>query len=152
MSFVRRHLRRGVAVWLMCHALAFTALVPRDCCAAHRHGAPSHDEASAATDAPPCHETAAAPELPAGAHCEMAAADGAACPMHQAQETPQRGCAISGSCQVPAASLAAVLLQSAVLVPAFDVVPPVAPQLDRRPPDVSARSLAIPPDNPPPRA
>ena len=34
MHVVRRHLRFGAATWLVCHVLAFSALVPRDCCAA----------------------------------------------------------------------------------------------------------------------
>jgi hypothetical protein len=47
MRIVRRHLRRGVAAWFVCHALAFSALAPRDCCAAHGHRE---------TAAPACHE------------------------------------------------------------------------------------------------
>ena len=56
---VRRHLRRGVTAWLLCHALAFSALVPRDCCAAHAH---AHRDAGA----PACHELA-----PAAALCQL---------------------------------------------------------------------------------
>jgi len=145
MNLVRRHLRRGVAAWLFCHALTFTALVPRDCCAAHAHGA---DWAAAASGEAPCHEAAApAP----GAHCEMAAEDGAACPMHAAPVSSS-DCALTGSCQAPAAALAAVLLQAAVLVPATSYAPHVLPVTVSPPPDVSARSLATPPAAPPPRA
>lgn len=163
MIFVRRHLRRGVVAWLLCHALTFTALLPRDCCAAHAHAAvtaTSHAEhgaasaAPAADDAPPCHETAAATPAPApadGDHCAMAAHDGAACPMHRpgAAAAP---CAMSGGCHAPESALAAVVLQSAVLVHTTQPVPLPAVASVLRPPDVSARSLATPPDAPPPRA
>lgn len=155
MTFVRRHLRRGVTVWLMCHALAFTALVPRDCCAAHAHAAPEQAGSEAGAEPAPCHDLPAAPAP--GTHCEMAAADGAACPMHRSPQpsasTPSASdCAMSGSCQAPAAALAAVMLQAAVLVPALEVTPLADPQTARASLDVSARSLAIPPDSPPPRA
>jgi len=161
MSLVRRHLRRGVAVWLLSHALVFTALVPRDCCAAHRHGDPSTTPTATAavpSEPAPCHEDAApAPasataSAPApGAHCDMPAGDGAACPMHHAP-APSSGCAMRGTCQAPAAALAAVLLQAAVLVPVTNALPLLSPAPIDRPADVSARSLASPPDAPPPRA
>lgn len=152
MTVVRRHLRRGVTTWLLCHALTFTALVPRDCCAAHRHDT-SGDEAThvaAPAAEAPCHE-AAPPAPAAGAHCAMAAEDGAACPMHAAPASPAE-CALTGSCRAPAAALAAVLLQAAVLAPASSYDPHVLPQAVSRPPDASARSLVSPPDAPPPRA
>ncbi len=57
MRIVRRHLRRGVAAWLLCYALAFSALAPRDCCAAHGH----RDAA-----APACHEL-----VPAADPCQL---------------------------------------------------------------------------------
>lgn len=129
MIFVRRHLRCGVVAWLLCHALTFTALMPRDCCAAHGHaGAPA-----------------------AGDHCDMTAHDGAACPMHRAG-VPAAPCAMTGGCHAPEAALAAVLLQSAVLVPSAAPAPIFSAAVGPRPPDVSARSLTTPPDAPPPRA
>ncbi len=153
MSLVRRHLRRGVATWLLCHALTFTALVPRDCCAAHSHA--THDAAvpAAADGEAPCHEVAVPAPAP-GALCEMAAEDGAACPMHAAPASPLSAadCALSGSCQAPAAALAAVLMQAAVLSPSSLHTPHLVPEAVSRPPDASPRSLASPPDAPPPRA
>lgn len=149
MSPVRRHLRRGVFAWLVCHALTFTALFPRDCCALHAHGTPAGGNAVAVDgDAPPCHETPAAPAP--GAHCEMAAADGAACPMHRTGAAPA-DCQMSGLCDAPASALAAVVLQPAVLVRSGLAVPAVSTQVAMRPPDGTARSLAVPPDSPPPR-
>ncbi len=146
MTVVRRHLRRGVAAWLVCHALMFTALLPRDCCAAHTHGA----SGAAAEGEVPCHESGDAAPVP-GTHCEMAAEDGAACPMHAAPASSP-DCAMTGSCQAPAAALAAVLLQAAELEPGLSVAPHLSPLTAARPTDVSARSLATPPAAPPPRA
>lgn len=140
MTLIRRHLRRGVVGWLVCHVLTFTALVPRDCCAAH-----------ASTEAPPCHDmTAAAPAPVMGDHCDMPASDGAACPMHGA--TSAAGCAMAGVCHVADAALAAVLWQAAV-TPVAPVLaaPAVAPA-----PHVAIAALsialALPPDSPPPRS
>lgn len=121
MSAVRRHLRGGVVAWLVCHALTFTALVPRDCCAAHAHAA------------------------------RAGAADGdAACPMHDGT-APESACAIAGTCQAPGAALAAVLLQAAVLEPVAHATPPLSPDAGPQPRTAFPRSLASPPDAPPPR-
>lgn len=122
MSAVRRHLRRGVVAWLVCHALTFSALVPRDCCAAHAHAAAA----------------------------EAASGDGAACPMHGGP-APAPACAIGGTCQAPGAALAAVLLQAAVLEPVAHVLPHLLPEARPHPRAAATRTLASPPDAPPPR-
>lgn len=122
MSAVRRHLRRGVVAWLVCHALTFSALMPRDCCAAHAHAARAE----------------AAPEGDAG------------CPMHDGA-APEADCAMAGACQTPGAALAAVLLQAAVLEPLAHVTPHLSPVARPHPRTVSTRTLACPPDAPPPR-
>ncbi|MBL8137237.1 MAG: hypothetical protein JNL48_11495 [Acidobacteria bacterium] len=123
MSWVRRHLRAGVAAWLLCHALTFSALVPRDCCAAHAHGA----------------------------RAEAAAEADAACPMHDGAAPAASDCAMAGTCQAPGAALAAVMLQAAVLEPRIDVTLHPEPVVRPRPGAVSPRTLASPPDAPPPR-
>lgn len=147
MTVVRRHLRRGVTAWLLCHALTFTALVPRDCCAAHADAA----DVDAGAETPPCHETAAPAETPAPfAHCDMAAAEGAACPMHAA-EMPATDCSMTGVCHAPEAALAAVLLHAAVAVPPFTLASHSAAGVLVADAAVSPASLAIPPDAPPPR-
>ncbi len=146
MVLVRRHLRRGVVAWLVCHALTFAALIPRDCCAAHGHAVAAAGEAEDGT--PPCHEAADAPAP--GAHCEMAAAEGAACPMHRTAAAPV-DCEMSGLCGAPAAALAAVVLQAAVLVGATPTLPAGPTEPAPWPPDLSVHSLAVPPDAPPPR-
>ncbi len=122
MTAVRRHLRAGAVAWLVCHALAFSALVPRDCCAAHAHAAR-----------------------------ESAPADDAACPMHDAAP-PASSCAMSGTCQAPGAALAAVLFQAAVVEPVAHLSPHLSPAARPRPRDVVSRTLATPPDAPPPRS
>lgn len=148
MRMVRRHLRSGVTAWLVCHALAFTTLVPRECCAAHGHQ-PRDATSAPASEAVPCHD--AAPTMPvAGGHCDMPASDGAACPMHAGPAAPVT-CALSGSCGAPAAALAAIVLQAAVLVPPMVHAPHLVILAVARPADASQRSLAVSPDSPPPR-
>ena len=154
MSLFRRHLRRGVVVWLACHALTFTALVPRDCCAAHAHAATSSPGDTAGEVDAPCHEMAAATPAPPPVtddHCDMPASDGAACPMHRAGASPV-SCAMTGVCHAPEAALASVLWQAAVAPSAPQLVTPVAALAPR--PAIAAPSLAlaVPPDSPPPRS
>ena len=148
MRVVRRHLRSGIAAWLVCHALAFTTLVPRECCAAHGHE-PRVAASAPAGEAVPCHDAASTTPV-AGAHCDMPASDGAACPMHAAPAAPVT-CALSGSCAAPAAALAAIVLQAAVLVPPVVHAPHLVLLAVSRPPDASRRSLAVSLDSPPPR-
>ena len=76
MRVVRRHLRFGAATWLVCHVLAFSALLPRDCCAAHAHaGAVPVDQATV---------DHSAHGMPAATghqhHASPAPEDGAQCP------------------------------------------------------------------------
>ena len=65
MTTLRRHLRICVATWLVFQVASPSALVPRDCCAAHRP-APSEKEHN-------CHEQTVAP------HCPTRAADDTPC-------------------------------------------------------------------------
>lgn len=149
--------------WLVCHVITFTALVPRDCCAAHAHAhgtaaptAASHHAAAAApADAPPCHEMASAPAAapaPAmGDHCDMPSADGAACPMHRGG-AGSADCSMSGVCHAPDAALAAVLWLSAV-TPVTPALPaPAVSTVPRATIAASSIALAVPPDSPPPRS
>ena len=69
MQSIRSALRLWVTIWLVVQVASLTALVPRDCCAAH---------SSAARAAKPgCHEQVAATQ------CPMRATDGTPCPMHR---------------------------------------------------------------------
>lgn len=140
MRSARRHLPRVVVSWLFCYAIAFTALVPRECCAAHARAA--HDGSDAAARG----STHASHGVPSNAHCKMPEHD--SCPMHH----PAVPCAMTGACDTPMAILEAVLLGPAVLTAEQTFVPLTSPSpwLPARP--VQPVSLAIPPDAPPPKA
>ena len=155
MRTVRRHLRFGAATWLACHVLAFSALLPRDCCAAHAHvGAAPVDTAAVdhsahGMPAATGHEHHASP-APDGAQCPMRGADGTPCPMHDSGASPL-ACQMTGVCNQPAAALAAVLMQAAVPPAVFALVPRSTDSLVARTADEQPRTLAVPPDSPPPR-
>jgi hypothetical protein len=159
MRIVRQHLRLGAATWLVCHALAFSALLPRDCCAAHAHGSASGTAGAAdhsahgvspATGGHDHHATPVA-EHADGANCPMRGPDGTPCPMHSGDAASPAACQMTGVCNQPAAALAAVLMQAAVPPSAFTLVPRnfvawAAGRADQHP-----HALAVPPDSPPPR-
>jgi len=160
MHVVRRHLRTGAATWLICHVLAFSALLPRDCCAAHAHaGAPG--EAAVDHSAHAGHETAATGHehhgsaAPAaadeGAYCPMRGADGAPCPMHDSGPAAPAACQMTGVCNQPSAALAAVLMQSAVPPAGFALLPDEISVTLATAADDQPLALAVPPDSPPPR-
>ncbi len=158
MRAVRRHLRLGAATWLVCHVLAFSALAPRDCCAAHAHGgaavdtAPAVDHSAHGMPASAAgHEHHAAPAESDGALCPMRGADGAPCPMHGADGAAPAACRMTGVCNQPAAALAAVLMQAAVPQAAFALLPRDAAGYTVAAFDAQPLSLAVPPDSPPPR-
>jgi hypothetical protein len=124
MNGIRRHLRAWAATWLVIQALSLSALVPRDCCAAHR-----------------LHKTPAT----------HAAGDEAACPMH-AEKKPVPQCSLRGNCNGPVLALP-IATTSAVLVSRpFTVLPDTA--LRPAAVTFEARPIAtdIFPDTPPPRA
>ena len=171
MRVVRRHLRLGAATWLMCHVLAFSALAPRDCCAAHAHGAiatratagvdhSAHGQAASAVDhaahgmpaaSAADHQHHASPAESDGAQCPMRGVDGAPCPMHGGAGAAPAACQMTGVCNQPAAALAAVLMQAAVPQAAFALLPRDAVRLTPAAVDDQPFSLAVPPDSPPPR-
>jgi hypothetical protein len=159
MPVVRRHLRLGAATWLMCHVLAFSALAPRDCCAAHAHGAVAtrsatdvdHSAHGQPASTAAGHEHHAVPAHADGAHCPMRGPDGSPCPMHDGGTAAPAACQMTGVCNQPAAALAAVLMQAAVPSSAFALLPRDAQPLTFVAVDDQPRSLAVPPDSPPPR-
>ena len=156
MRVVRRHLRFGAATWLVCHVLAFSALLPRDCCAAHAHaGAAAVDQvvvdhSAHGMPAATGHEHHVSPAPGDGAQCPMRDADGTPCPMHDGGASPL-ACQMTGVCNQPAAALAAVLMQAAVPPAVFALVPRSTDPLVARVADEQLRTLAVPPDSPPPR-
>ena len=160
MRVLRRHLRLGAATWLICQVLAFSALAPRDCCAAHAHGAASSSSAAvghsahgtaAATPAGHEHHAASAPAEADGAQCPMRGPDGAPCPMHGGEAAAPAACQMTGVCNQPAAALAAVLMQAAVPQAVFALLPRDAAGYTLAAADDQPFSLAVPPNSPPPR-
>lgn len=139
MTTIRRQLRLWVAAWLVFQSTSLLALVPLDCCAAHRP--------QAATAKHNCHE-----KTPV-THCPMPAADGTPCPMHRvSQPASEDECVMRGACDGPAAALASLVSQPGILVDAYEMAP-----------DRQVRAVPIPPrehlirglrspDSPPPRA
>ena len=142
MIIVRRFLRPCVAAWLAFHLTSLSALVPRDCCAAHRR--------QASGPAQHCHESLAP------AHCSMGATDGPACPMHEGDDAsaatvPDRTCSMRGACNGPMAALGTLLWQC--VVPdgqpiSRDAAIALAPVHPQDPPILRLTA----PDPPPPRA
>ncbi|HEY0875647.1 MAG TPA: hypothetical protein VGD94_19375 [Vicinamibacterales bacterium] len=154
MKFRRGTVRRVAAIWLMVQMAWLTALIPRDCCAAHQ---PMVSQEAG------CHSTGPA------AQCPMRSADGIPCPMHSAPvshdahgheatgdhhasgDTPAR-CVLRGSCAGPMAALLVLLANHGVLpefttaVPDVAVRPIVMAAVDR------TAGHFVPPDPPPPRA
>jgi hypothetical protein len=134
--------RRGpqiwVALWLVCQMSTLMALVPRDCCAAHR---PEQGD-------PHAGHGPVAPAAPAASADEHAHHQ-----MHQEDVPPVRQCAVRGTCDGPMAALMAVL--SIQVVPpseAFHVLPDLRVVAAIRSADQVLTSLLAPPDAPPPRA
>jgi hypothetical protein len=71
--------------------------------------------------------------------------------MHEGRAAAPAACQMTGVCNQPAAALAAVLMQAAVPSSAFALLPRDAQPLTFVAVDDPPRSLAVPPDSPPPR-
>ena len=143
MAFLRGKLRLFATTWLVFQAACLSALVPRECCAAHR------------VSEKRCHESAPA------ARCPMRAVDGTACPMHRTADASEHShhapsapadCRLTGICAGPMAALFTLLSNHGVL-----------PESSTALPGAALRSVAIvihddvigryqPPESPPPRA
>jgi hypothetical protein len=168
MKGLRRRLRLAVTAWLLFQVVSLSALVPLDCCDAHR---------PAGVRAKSCHEKAASP------YCPMRASSGKACLMHQkaglddphldhvqmaaaehgshlpppperssAAENSKDQCSMGGTCNAPMTALA-VILSNHGLVPAAVRIPPnIAAVLISRNHDEHLTSRQAAPDSPPPRA
>ena len=161
MACLRRNLRVFVTTWLMFQVAWLTALVPRNCCAAHRPAEKS------------CHESAAA------THCPMRDATGRPCPMHrghaghdspepdpaehhhqtlgsahhtQTPSAPSSDCRLSGVCDGPMAALFALLSNHGILPEATEALPSVAARQVAPPVHESLTGRFEQPDSPPPRA
>jgi hypothetical protein len=162
MTVLRRRLRVAVAAWLLFQVASLSALVPRNCCAAHQTAARTAR----------CHEPAES------SYCPLRASTGAACPMHrkaqghheQAQVSEHAGhaqthpepataessqndrCALQATCTAPMTALAVLLSTHGVMPAATGILPDRrdTPALQPRQKDL-VNHLAVP-DGPPPRA
>ena len=143
MRSIRHSLRLWVAIWLVAQVASLSALVPRDCCPAHRP--------AVSTAKPSCHQQAAA------TRCPMRASAGTPCPMHRGEhnevaDTSRDRCAMRSSCTGPMAALLAQLSNYGVLTDSFQVQPDrqASPAAPNRSEQLVTR--LAPPEPPPPRA
>ena len=160
MASLRRKLRVFATTWLVFQAVWVAALVPRDCCAAHRPAERT------------CHESAAA------AQCPMRAADGTPCPMHRGRKGHEQDhlvqaehhhqpvaaehhreipvtpadCRLGGVCDGPMAALFALLSHHGILPEPTAAPPNVDIRLAAPPVHENVAGRFEPPDPPPPRA
>lgn len=141
MTTIRRGLRLWVSAWLVVQAASMAALVPRECCAAHR---------AAAIEKPrSCHLPVAATQ------CPMRAADGTPCPMHREGHSDEHStvrCTMRSTCSGPMAALLASLSHQGVLTARFLLLPDLQVTAAAPSPRESLISPLLPPDSPPPRA
>ena len=142
MTSIRLGLRLAATIWLGLQVVSLSALVPRDCCAAHRRAVKSAE--------PACHRAAAAVQ------CPMRAADGTPCPMHRgagASDAHQSSdCAVRGSCSGPMAPLLAQLSNYGILTDVFHLHPDVYAESSGAVAREQLVTRLSPPDTPPPRA
>jgi hypothetical protein len=136
MSAVRRHLRVYVTAWLMFQAAALSAVVPRDCCAAHRP--------VAAKPAPACHEAAPVAQ-DVHAHHHGSVPD-------PGTESDADRCSLRGSCGGPMAGFLAQLSQQGVLGERSQLAPEVVSTHLESATREHLISRLVAPDSPPPRA
>lgn len=148
MSAFRHHLRFWVTIWLVFQVVSLSALVPRDCCAAHRVATDKEKK---------CHDEAAAThEAAGGDHCPMPGKAGEPCPMHgtghEGHQAPaSRKCTMQGTCDGPMAAFFVIISNHGVLTDptelAHDLTVGIAPHPARQ----ALVSRFVPPDSPPPR-
>jgi hypothetical protein len=131
MKTLRRRLRAVATAWLLVQAASLSAIVPRDCCAAHR--------ADAARVARTCHQ-AATVKLDGHAH-------------HHAQPPASRDtCALRGACDGPMAGFLAQLSLQGVLGQPPQLSRQLVIENYRAQTPEHLTSRLVPPDSPPPRA
>jgi hypothetical protein len=125
-------------------AASLSALVPRECCRAHRLEAPASQ--------PGCHEQADAKPT-----CSMPSAGETECPMHHAaantvESSKTDRCSMRGTCEGPAATFMGLLTNHGLLRDAFIL----SRHLHRTPMAIGHSETLITrlasPDSPPPRA
>ena len=148
MSALRQHLRFWVTTWLVFQVVSLSALVPRDCCAAHRIA--TEKEKS-------CHEdAAAAPASADGDHCPMPDKAGQACSMHgtahDGDQSPARKCTMQGTCEGPLAAVFVIISNHGVLAQTLQLAHDLTVTAAPNPAREELVSRFTPPASPPPRA
>jgi hypothetical protein len=141
MSALRGRLRLYVVAWLVFQVAMLSALVPRDCCSAHRPAAEAGDAS--------CHETAAVAD-----HCTVAAADAAHCPSGpgEAPQPSETGCSMRGVCNAPMAVVSSLLSNYGAVTESVTLSFPAG--VARQPGSPAERPIGLRPDPDPlpPRA
>ena len=132
MRIFRRHLRSLATVWLVVQAGWVSAIVPRDCCAAHRPATVKTDRS--------CHDPVAVAHM----HHEMGQ------PREQQQDANK--CALRGTCAGPMAALFALLSNHGILTESATPTPNTGTALVAPPAIENVVGRLETPDPPPPRA
>jgi hypothetical protein len=130
---LRRKLRVFTTTWLMFQVAWLAALVPRDCCAAHRPAAKAS-----------CHESAA---VQTEHHLQPVAAES-----HRQSSGPVTHCRLSGTCAGPMAALFALLANHGILPESAAALPNTAIRSVPAAVHDNLTGHFEPPDPPPPRA
>lgn len=143
-------MRVCVAIWSLGQAAMLTALLPRDCCAAHPAGA--HARTMADTSAP-----AEAEPCPMGGHGTAQAGSDDAVPAVHASEAAEAEpaattCTLRAVCNGPLAALASLLSATGVTPEAVTVAADDQVRPQPSVPAEAVRSASRHPDPPPPRA
>jgi hypothetical protein len=151
MTIIRRRLRFWVAAWLVFQAGSLSALVPRECCMAHR------PEAASKHGCDDQHEQNEQNDRAAVVQCPMRAADGTPCPVHRhgdsdARQKARDRCSMRGTCDRPVSAFLALLSNHGVLTDSFAM----SPDLHRDSITIHIRENLITrlasPGSPPPRS
>jgi hypothetical protein len=164
MSVIRRRLRIAVAAWLLFQVVSLSALVPRDCCDAHRISTERCHESAESAYCPmrsqgrncPMHQPAPVQDGHADHADPVAsehAAHAAAVPAtHESHDDSRARCTIGGSCSAPATALAVILSSHGVVPPGVPVPANLDSAVAPAVPDEHLISRLAAPDSPPPRA
>lgn len=158
MAFLRGRLRVFATSWLLFQIAWLTALVPRDCCAAHRP-AECQESPSAHHATPP--ESCAAHDDHAGAHGSHVAAaaehhhEHGPAPSDAPPATPAApptDCLMGRACDGPMAALLALLSNHGIVPDAVSMLPPLEARRVGAVADENVRGHFPSPESPPPRS
>lgn len=117
--------------WLLCHVASYSALLPRDCCAAHAHRPAAVQDVG---------------KKGATVTCDMHHAEAAAAPAAEPE------CSLRGTCAGPMAALASLFSNQGILPAAVVLTPASSTETTPSRLRENVVSLFLSPDSPPPRA